>query len=205
MRVLNRVELHGAERLAAARARQAEGRGLLTFSNHVALFDDPWLLACFAEPEWSRLRWISVDALNFFGSPAKARVFNAGKCVPVVRGAGVDQPGMRFLAERLAAGDWVHVFPEGGRSREPDGRLQRPLKTGVALLVQQARPLLLGFYHHGMREVLPIGARLPRIGNTVSVRFAEVHDSADGLSEERLESITDWIEQSLLELQDAAL
>lgn len=37
--------------------------------------------------------------------------------LPVERGAGLAQYGMRVAQSRLAAGDWVHIFPEGTRSR----------------------------------------------------------------------------------------
>ncbi len=39
-----------------------------------------------------------------------------------------------------------------------------------------ARPLALPFYHHGMHDVLPIGARLPRRGKTVRAVFGEPID-----------------------------
>jgi len=32
--------------------------------------------------------------------------------LPVERGAGLAQPGMRAAEARLAHGDWLHIFPE---------------------------------------------------------------------------------------------
>ena len=199
---LNRVDVDGRARLDEARALQEPGRGLLTFSNHVSLFDDPWLLSCFSGAEWGSLRWIAADAINFFGTPWKAVLFNAGKAVPIVRGAGMDQPGMTFLTERLKAGDWVHIFPEGGRSREPEGRLRRPLKAGLAQLVQRSNPLLLGFHHRGMHAVAPIGSWVPRIGQRVSVRFGELRDSAPFASDPP--ALMEWVEAELLRLEALA-
>lgn len=37
--------------------------------------------------------------------------------LPVERGAGINQFGMGVAAARLAEGDWVHIFPEGTRSK----------------------------------------------------------------------------------------
>jgi len=202
MQRLNRVEVSGQACIDEARSLQRPGRGLLTFSNHVGFFDDPWLLSCFSGPEWSSLRWVAADAINFFGTPLKATVFNAGKAVPVVRGAGIHQPGMTFLADRLRAGEWVHVFPEGGRSREPQGRLRRPLKRGLAQLVHEAQPLMLGFYHRGMHAIAPIGSWIPRIGKTVTVRFGEIrHSDAFDLD---AETTMGWVEQELLRLEALA-
>lgn len=201
MQVLNRVEVRDRAHLEAARAAQREGQGLLTFSNHVGLFDDPWLLACFAGPDWNRLRWMPADANNFFGTPLKARVFNAGKAVPLVRGAGLDQPGMDFLQERLQQGEWVHLFPEGGRSRDPQGRLRTPFKGGLAHLVRSAQPLVLPFHHRGMQAILPIGARVPRVGKRVVVRFGSLTTSAEGLASLEPAAITTWAEDQLLQLE----
>ena len=157
-------------------------------SNHVCLFDDPWLTACLAEPHWESLRWIGADALNFFGSPLKGAIFNAGKCVPIVRGAGIDQPGMHFLAERLKAGEWVHMFPEGTRTRRKDGGMQS-FKPGFAHLIKAARPLVLPFHHDGMAEILPVGARWPRRGRTVQVRFGEPLDTREGMADAEVAEI----------------
>lgn len=188
MRGANTVEMKHAERLEEARSR---GRGLLTLANHVSLFDDPWLTACLSGAQWSSLRWIAADAINFFGSPLKAAVFNAGKCVPIVRGAGLEQPGMDFLAERLGAGDWVHFFPEGTRTRNADGSMQA-LKPGFAHLIRAARPVVLPFHHDGMRDILPVGAKVPRIGRRVVVHFGESVDSDQGLADQPVEAIMAW-------------
>jgi len=205
MQGMNRVDVNGQASFDAARAAQGPGRGLLTFSNHVGLFDDPWLLACFAGSEWTGLRWVTADALNFFDRPWKAAVSNAGKAVPIVRGAGLDQFGMHFLADRLREGEWVHVFPEGGRTRHPEGRLRSPLKPGIAHLVRAARPVLLPFHHQGMHEVLPIGARLPRVGRTVTLRFGHGRASDDGLADQDEAQIMAWVEEQLLGLEARTL
>jgi len=201
MQGLNRVNVHHRRGFEAAREAQGSGRGLLTFSNHVGLFDDPWLLACFAGPSWHGLRWVTADALNFFDRPWKAALFSMGKAVPLVRGGGLDQFGMHFLTERLQAGEWVHIFPEGGRTRRPGGRLRRPLKPGIAHLVRAARPLLLPFHHKGMHDVLPIGARLPRLGRTVTLRFGDHLASDEGLADQEPRSVMSWVEAQLLALE----
>jgi monolysocardiolipin acyltransferase len=168
MRRLNKLTIEGGERFEAAADRE---RGLLTFSNHVSMFDDPLLTANFTSARYEDIRWVASDAINFFGSWWKAWVFTAGKCVPVVRGAGVGQDGFFFLRDRLIEGSWVHVFPEGGRTRDPQALMRAPFKAGIGRLIEEAHPLTLPFYHYGMHKVLPVGAMRPRAGNEVVLRF----------------------------------
>lgn len=194
---LNTLETHNLRAFTEARDQD---RALITFSNHVSLFDDPWLVGTFSGWRWDGIRWCATDAINFFDHPLSARFFSAGKGVPIVRGAGLDQLGMHFLEDRLNDGDWVHIFPEGGRSREP--RQLRPLKSGLGHLVERTKPLLLPFHHRGMENVLPIGAKWPRTGNLVQLRFGEVTDSAAGLAEQGPDAVTAWAQAQLLELQD---
>jgi monolysocardiolipin acyltransferase len=194
---LNRLEMSGRERFEHALALD---RPLLTFSNHTSLFDDPWLVATFSSWRWSRARWCATDALNFFDDPLTARFFSFGKGVPIVRGAGLDQPGMHFLVDRLRRGDWVHIFPEGGRSRTP-GELALPLKSGLAHLVRDTRPVLLPFHHRGMADILPIGSHIPRVGKRVELVFGEALDTAEGLADEPPDTITAWATRQLVALQ----
>lgn len=197
---LNQLEMFNVE---AFREAHASNRPLLTFSNHTSLFDDPWLVATFAPTSWHDNRWCATDALNFFSHPLTASFFSFGRGVPIVRGAGLDQPGFDFLIERLNQGDWVHIFPEGGRSRDPE-HLRTPLKTGIGHLVRNSRPLLLPFHHTGMHRILPIGARWPRTGQQVRLAFGEVFDSDAGLADESPAVITQWAQDRLLELEQDA-
>ena len=174
MQGMNRLEIEGAEKFEALCSRG--GRGLLTFSNHVSLFDDPLLLCNLRLPLYPEIRWVGSDAINFFGSPLKAFIFTAGKCVPLVRGAGLDQPGFDFLGDRLKEGAWVHMFPEGGRTRDRQALLSHPFKPGIGRLIVEARPVGLPFYHFGMHEVLPLGTKLPRWRKTVKLVFGEPID-----------------------------
>jgi monolysocardiolipin acyltransferase len=197
---LNRLDVERAYQLHRA---LAQGRGLITFSNHVSLFDDPWLPATIADGPWESLRWCATDDANFFTHPVSRWFFSAGKGVPIVRGAGLDQPGMHFLADRLREGDWVHIFPEGGRSRTPH-QLRTPLKKGMAHLVRDTRPLMLPYHHWGMEKVLPIGASWPSTGQRVQLRFGELTDSDRGLADRSVDEITTWAEEQLLALQAEA-
>ena len=172
---MNKLEVEGREHLDWALERAA-GRGLLSISNHSSLFDDPILMANFVRGPYHDIRWVGADALNFFGSPFKAWLFTAGKSAPIVRGVGLDQPGMLFLRDRLAEGAWVHMFPEGGRTRDAGARMNPDFKPGTGWLIAEAKPLVLPFYHHGMQHVLPVGSIRPRRGHIVSLLFGEPID-----------------------------
>ena len=210
MKGLNRVQIEGQERLERALARPS--RGLLTFSNHVSLFDDPWLLSCIAPISYDTGRWIPADAMNFFSTPLLGRIFSCGKCVPIVRGAGLDQPGFHFLIERLKANEWVHIFPEGGRTRDPESRLRHPFKTGIGRLIEESRCWLLPFYHQGMESILPIGGRFPRIGKRVLIHIGELYEADEGFLQQQAEaypaetlvdSLTTWAYETLKKMEIA--
>ncbi len=201
MRVMNRVRFEGVERWEPLFEKRE--RGLLSFSNHVSFFDDPLLISNLGETRYDSVRWIPADHINFFGSRLKGFIFSAGKCVPIIRGGGLDQPGFSFLLDRLKNGEWVHIFPEGGRTRKKEGRLRTPFKRGIGRLMAEAQPTVMPFYHYGMHRVLPIGGLFPRLGKKVRVRFghptvvddaflATHGEAAEDNRESLWHRLTDW-------------
>jgi 1-acyl-sn-glycerol-3-phosphate acyltransferase len=136
--------------------------------------------------------------------------------VPIVRGAGMQQPGFDFLKKILSEGGWVHIFPEGTRNRKPEEGIQSNFTHGMAHLILSSKPLVLPFYHFGMEKVLPVGGRLPRIGNKIKVIFGKKVDLSDtGLKEifgesclepsnnrDMIKKISDWSYKILKSLED---
>jgi 1-acyl-sn-glycerol-3-phosphate acyltransferase len=184
MHKLNTTTVYGAEILEAAVHARPAGQGLVTVSNHVASIDDPLLLAA-ALPlttmlEQDKLRWTlcATDRCFKYGEFVNT-FFRAGKVLPLERGAGLEQWGMRTAEKRLADGDWVHVFPEGTRSVD---RVVKPAKRGVGRLVygaidghshQVMAPLIVPLVHSGMEEIMPKGVKIPRVGQKVTVLVGE--------------------------------
>ncbi|VDM42070.1 unnamed protein product [Toxocara canis] len=76
--------------------------------------------------------------------------FSLGRCVPVVRGAGVYQKGVDYCIERLAENKWVHLFPEGKVTSEPIR-----IKWGVARMIMECPipPLVVPIWIERMNEV----------------------------------------------------
>uniref|UniRef100_A0A0E0CCK6 Phospholipid/glycerol acyltransferase domain-containing protein n=1 Tax=Oryza meridionalis TaxID=40149 RepID=A0A0E0CCK6_9ORYZ len=147
MHGLNSVQIYGAEKLQQALQERPKGKPLLTVSNHVAAMDDPFVIASILPP--------SVMSV---------------KVLPVSRGDGIYQKGMDMALSKLNNGGWVHIFPEGSRSKD-GGKTIAPAKRGVGRLVMDADslPVVIPFVHTGMQDIMPVGKRIPRAGKRVIV------------------------------------
>ncbi|XWS57502.1 hypothetical protein CRYUN_Cryun09bG0179600 [Craigia yunnanensis] len=178
MNGLNHVQVYGLEKLHDALLNRPKNKPLITVSNHVASVDDPFVIASLLPPrvllDAQNLRWTLCASDRCFSNPVTSAFFRSVKVFPVSRGDGIYQKGMDMAISKLNTGGWVHIFPEGSRSRD-GGKTVGSSKRGVGRLVLDAdnAPIVLPFVHTGMQDVMPIGANFPRIGKTVTVLIGD--------------------------------
>ncbi|XP_030474497.2 uncharacterized protein LOC115691898 [Syzygium oleosum] len=195
MHGLNRVQVYGVEKLHDALLHRPKHKSLLTVSNHVASVDDPFVIASLLPPsvllDAQNLRWTLCATDRCFSNPVTSAFFRSVKVLPVSRGEGIYQKGMDMAVSKLNSGGWVHIFPEGSRSRD-GGRTIGSAKRGVGRLVLDADsiPMVVPFVHTGMQDIMPIGANFPRIGKTVIVLIGDPIHFDDLLNMEGLEHVS---------------
>ncbi|KAK1582507.1 hypothetical protein Q3G72_015714 [Acer saccharum] len=190
MNGLNRVQVYGVEKLHEALLNRPKNKPLITVSNHVASVDDPFVIASLLPPrvllDAQNLRWTLCASDRCFKNPVTSAFFRSVKVLPVSRGEGIYQKGMDIALSKLNTGGWVHIFPEGSRSRD-GGKTMGSSKRGVGRLVLDADnvPMVVPFVHSGMQEIMPVGASLPRIGKTVTVVIGDPIEFDDLVNEEQ--------------------
>jgi 1-acyl-sn-glycerol-3-phosphate acyltransferase len=245
--------------LACIEEHQRTGRGLITVSNHVSLFDDPLVLLALLgirAPSEDTKVWYSTACADNFNPKGRSigaritryfsevsnivflsRAYKRGdsdaegedpvqavldRCderleAMVERraaerglsredyiqlfltpwGKGLDpsrvrtfnQSGLLESCVRVDAGDWVHFFPEGGRSRDIHLRGARPGVGKVIYHAEDVRVLPMCFY--GTQDIMPVGAKLPKPGKKV---YVKVGDPIDASRLRRLRSLPESLE-----------
>lgn len=174
MHGLNHIQIYGVEKLHCALLDRPQGKPLLTVSNHVASVDDPLVIASLLPPsamlDASNIRWTLCATDRCFKNAALSAFFRCVKVLPVSRGDGIYQKGMDMALSKLNNGGWVHIFPEGSRSRD-GGKTMGTAKRGVGRLIMDADkiPIVIPFVHSGMQEIMPIGSKFPKVGKKVTV------------------------------------
>jgi monolysocardiolipin acyltransferase len=149
---------------------------LITVANHESCCDDPPLMGGLVPFDVAidplRMRWgICTQEICFpRGLPLIHSLAGCGQALPIARGGGLDQGLLYDVARQLAAGRWVHIFPEGrvvqGWSIGLDPLTTRSpaqlatigrLKWGVGKLIAHSpvTPIVVPFYHKGMAAVMP--------------------------------------------------
>jgi monolysocardiolipin acyltransferase len=186
---LERIHAYHLDRLHEAVTARPPNTPLLTVSNHKSVMDDPFLLAwllpirTLLHPSEMRYGLCAVDIC--FRSRWLNHFFTAGKVLPIRRGAGLNQPELYRAAEKLAAGAWLHVYPEGRVSQRCLGLIRRGVGKLIALANEwrsenDPEILILPIYHEGMQTVMPqdeetnqLISMVPRLGREVFVWIGE--------------------------------
>jgi 1-acyl-sn-glycerol-3-phosphate acyltransferase len=78
----------------------------------------------------------------------------------------LNQIGLLEACARCDTGDWIHIFPEGGRSRTVQlGRVH----AGLGKILYYTDPIVVPLCMYGTQDVLPIDALVPRLHKSVVV------------------------------------
>ena len=118
-----------------------------------------------------------------------------------LRQDAADAAAVRTMIELYRRGRVVIVFPEGGRSASGE---MRPFVPEFARLVIRLKAPIVPAAIAGARELLPIGARIPRHGAPVVVVFGQQFDMqafyGQPLTPENVERAAQFLQDRVAEL-----
>ena len=175
--VLNRTVVKGRHRLPRE-------RNTLLLSNHQSMIDSflVGVAGYYPESWWKPylIPWNPAAEENFYKNPVLGWFSDQWKCIPVQEGRR-DKKALYQMIRAVRDGVMT-LFPEGTRTR--DGSVG-PGRPGAGLVVLGTHPTVIPVAIEGMRDVLPIGAYVPRIFKTVYVSFGEPVDYSEYLDEPR--------------------
>lgn len=150
--------------------------GVIFASNHLSFIDS--IVIPMASP---RPVFFMAKSSYFTKKGLKGRfiaTFMRGLgAIPVERGAGASaMAALDQQRQRLAAGRAIALYPEGTRSK--DGRLYKG-RTGVAFMALQEDVPVLPIGLIGTDLKMPIGAKRPKFGKKITVRFGSLLDLSE--------------------------
>ncbi|GAA95469.1 uncharacterized protein L969DRAFT_85147 [Mixia osmundae IAM 14324] len=181
-----RVHVNGLERFVSLVERK---KGLITYSNHISVLDDPltWGVMPLRNCLDKRTVRTTLGASDIcFTNPLFTAFFSAGQTIETHRGAGIYQHAIDVAIEKLNAGHWLHIYPEGyvGQTSPTTGKLRR-FKWGLARLLLEANHALpheqgveiVPIFIQGFEKVMPeergFPRFLPRLGQRITITFGE--------------------------------
>jgi len=150
------LRIHGAEHVPRKGA-------LVVVSNHASDFDPPILANSVGRP----VAFMAKEEL--FRVPILSQAIRLYGAYPVKRGTS-DRQALKYALECLEQGWAVGIFVQG--TRTVDGKITDP-KLGAALISAKFQAPLLPVCLWGTHQILPKGAKLPRL-KPVTVRIGEL-------------------------------
>jgi len=172
--VLNRTRVIG-------RHHVGEAPNTILLSNHQSMIDS-FLVGLGAYYPKSLVKpylipWNPAATENFYKTPILAWLADKWRCIPVREGRR-DLKSLKDMIRVLPRGVMV-LFPEGSRTR--DGSVGAG-RAGAGALILATQPRVIPVAIHGMREVLPIGKSIPRIGKRIIVSYGAPMDYREYLN-----------------------
>ncbi|GAA5969231.1 hypothetical protein JCM11641_007518 [Rhodosporidiobolus odoratus] len=161
-------------------ALQSE-RGVLTVSNHISVVDEPFTWGVLPLQNFlnSRtLRWTLGASDVMFNGKWDRWFFEKGQVIETFRGKGIYQKAIDESVEKLDAGQWVHMYPEGRIKQETLHELRR-LKWGVSRMLMECErpPLIIPIFLRGFEQVMDeprVWPRyLPNFGKDITILFGQ--------------------------------
>ena len=136
--------------------------GVLLAANHQSVLD-PVLVAMVLPRE---MHFMARRSL--FRNPIFRAIIVSYNAFAIERDTA-DVKGVKEAIARLEAGALLLVFPEG--TRTGDGSIGR-MKPGIGMLAERAAVPIVPVLIDGAYEILPKGARIPRLGR-ISIVFGK--------------------------------
>lgn len=213
IQLLNRTKIYNRKVILNLLDKRPKNVPLVTISNHHSCFDDPGMWGTLKLKQLLSpriMRW-SLSAHDIcYTCWQHAVFFSLGKCIPVVRGAGVYQDAVNFCIEQLAKGGWVHIFPEGKVNMTKENMR---LKWGVGRMIFESpvTPVVVPIWHIGMDDVLPNEPPyILKFNKNLTFNYGNPIDLSDmvkslrerkATNKEARKKITDFLQDTLLKLK----
>lgn len=176
-RVCNRTTVIGRENVGY-------GRNTLLLCNHQSMIDS-FLIGGMVYFPRSLIRpylmpWNPAAVENFWKNPVLGWFSDVWRCIPIREGRR-DLQALKRMIQVFPRGVMT-LFPEGTRMRTDVVGEGQP---GAGAIIFSARPKVVPVAIHGMQDVLPIGAYLPRFFKKVYVHYGEPFDYSSYLENPR--------------------
>lgn len=184
VRVLYRIETEGMENFPPTGP-------VIVAANHQSFLDSIFI------PVGLKRRMVYLAKAEYFESWKTRWLYSELGMIPLPRRSkGRAEAALQTAVEVLHEGWALGVYPEGTRS--PDGRVYRG-RTGIGRLAHRSRAPVVPVGISGSKEIMPKGARFPRLTGKVAVRYGEPMTFDKYLAQPETPAIVRAITQDIME------